>query len=33
MMGLNIVICNDDKIIREQIKEPAENEMPDVCAE
>ena len=32
VMGLNIAICDDEKIIREQIKELAEKEMPDVCA-
>lgn len=32
VMGLNIAICDDEKMIREQIKELAEKEMPDVCA-
>ena len=32
VMGLNIAICDDEKVIREQIKELAEKEMPDVCA-
>ena len=32
VMGLNIAICDDEEIIREQIKELAEKEMPDVCA-
>ena len=32
VMGLNIAICDDEKIIREQIKELAEKEMPGVCA-
>ena len=32
VMRLNIAICDDEKIIREQIKELAEKEMPDVCA-
>lgn len=32
VMGLNIAICDDEKIIREQIKELVEKEMPGVCA-
>ena len=32
VMGLNIAICDDEKVIREQIKEMAEKEMPCVCA-
>ncbi len=32
VMGLNIAICDDEKVIREQIKELAEKEMPCVCA-
>ena len=32
VMGLNIAICDDEKIIREQIKELAEKEIPGVCA-
>lgn len=32
VMGLNIAICDDEKVIREQIKELSEKEMPDVCA-
>ena len=31
VMGLNIAICDDEKVIREQIKELAEKEMPCVC--
>ncbi len=32
VMELNIAICDDEKIIREQIKELAEKEIPGVCA-
>ena len=32
VMGLNIAICDDEKVIREQIKELVEKEMPGVCA-
>ena len=32
VMGLNMAICDDEKVIREQIKELAEKEMPGVCA-
>lgn len=32
VMRLNIAICDDEKAIREQIKELAEKEMPCVCA-
>ena len=31
VMRLNIAICDDEKVIREQIKELAEKEMPCVC--
>ena len=31
-MGLNIAICDDEKIIREQIKELIEKEIPGICA-
>ena len=31
VMGLNIAICDDEKVIREQIKELAEKEMSCVC--
>ena len=30
-MGLNIAICDDEQIIREQIKELIEKEIPGVC--
>ena len=32
VMGLNIAICDDEKIIREQIKELIEKERPGICA-
>ncbi len=32
VIGLNIAICDDEKIIREQIKELIEKEIPGVCA-
>ena len=32
VMGLNIAICDDEEIIREQIKELIEKEIPDICA-
>ena len=32
VMGLNIAICDDEEIIREQIKELAEKEIPGICA-
>ncbi len=32
VIGLNIAICDDEKIIREQIKELTEKERPGICA-
>ena len=32
VMGLNIAICDDEEIIREQIKELIEKEIPGICA-
>ena len=33
VMGLNIAICDDEKIIREQIKELTEKEKSELCME